>query len=127
MRNFFAKIIFLVHVVIVLVWWGLFFVPASHWPEKIIFHFYLTMIIVTHQIIWGFLILPWTGKYRIVCILTTLTQLLRGQSISDDRNYDHSFTRELLGKVRIKKLPHRFSAMMAFVILIIVSIQYFSQ
>ncbi|OGZ18717.1 MAG: hypothetical protein A2175_00310 [Candidatus Nealsonbacteria bacterium RBG_13_42_11] len=127
MRNILAKIIFLVHVAIVLTWWGLFFFPLSRWPEKIIFHFYLTMIIVTHQIIWGLLITPWMGKFRIVCILTTLTQLLRGQSLADDKNYDHSFTREILGKVGIKGLPHRFSAMMAFVILIIVSIQYFSQ
>jgi hypothetical protein len=112
---------------IVFVWWGLFFVSSSRWPEKITVHFYLTLFIVIQQIMWGFLILPWMGKYRIVCILTTITQLLRGQSLSDDKNYDHSFTKEILGKVGIKRLPHRFSAMLAFVILIIVSIQYFSQ
>jgi len=127
MRDIFAKIVFLIHVLIIVVWWGLFFVPVYYWPKKINFHFYLTLFIVIQQIMWGFLIIPWTKKYRMVCFFTTLTQLLRGQSISDDKNYDHSFTRELLGKFGIKRLPHRFSAYLALFILMIVSIQYFLQ
>ena len=125
MRKISSKIIFLIHCVIVFFWWGLFFVPTSFWPSIIIFHFYLTLVIVFNQFVWGLLIMPWTKKYRMVCFLTTVNQLLRGDSISDEKNYDHSFTQELFGKAGIK-VSHRFATFLTFTILIIVTFQYLS-
>ncbi len=125
MRRISSKIVFLIHCLIVLFWLGLFFVPVSLWPNKIIFHFYLTLVIVFNQFIWGLLIMPWTKKYRMVCFLTTINQLLRGDSIFDERNYDHSFTQELFGKAGIK-ITHRFATYLTFTVLIVVTFQYLS-
>ena len=124
MRNFFAKLFFLIHSVIVVFWCGLLFVPIDWWPNKITFHFYLTLFIVLHQLLWGFLIFPWTKKYRMVCPLTTITQLLRGEEISEEQNYNHSFAKEFFGNAGIN-IPHRFATTFTFVILIITAIQHY--
>jgi len=125
MRNLFSRVIFLFHATFVAFWCGLFLIPESLFPNKVAFHFYLTMVVVLHQFCWGFLIMPWTGKYRMVCILTTLTQLLRGQKVSDPNNYDHHFTQEAFLKIGIN-IPHKASALITFFILFLVTIRYFS-
>jgi len=125
MRKISSKIVFSIHCLIVFFWCGLFFVPISLWSDKIIFHFYLTLIIVFNQFIWGLLIMPWTKKYRMVCFLTTVNQLLRGDSIFDEKNYDHSFTQELFGRAGLK-ISHRFATLLTFTILIVVTFQYLS-
>jgi hypothetical protein len=124
MKDYLAKIIFLFHSVVVVFWIGLFFIPTSFWPNKITFHFYLTLVIVANQFLWGLLIMPWTKKYRMVCFLTTIHQLLRGKSISDEENYKHSFTKEFLGKAGIT-VSHRFATILTFTISTIVTVQYF--
>src|SRR3990167_11157571 len=115
MRKFFAETIFWLHFVIVAFWYGLFFLPSfrSPWGDKITFHFWFTVAVVGHQFVWGALIMPWTRKFRMVCILNTPMQLLRGQKISDSKNYDHSFFKELVGKNGIK-IPHSFSTALTF-------------
>ena len=123
-RLFLADILFWIHVAIVTVWIGLFLVPSSVWHDKVTFHFYLTIVIIVHQFIWGFLIMPWTKKFRMVCILTTPMQLLRGQKISDPKNYSHSFFKELFGKGGLQ-VPHATSTFITFSILFLVSLQYF--
>ncbi|MFA4999015.1 MAG: hypothetical protein WC514_03280 [Candidatus Paceibacterota bacterium] len=125
MRRISSKIVFLIHCLIVFFWFGLFFVPVSLWSDKIIFHFYLTLVIVFNQFIWGLFIMPWTKKYRMVCFLTTVNQLLRGDSISDEKKYDHSFSQELFGKAGIK-ITHRFATYLTFTVLIVVTFQYLS-
>ena len=124
MKNLLAKTILLFHVVIVAFWLSLLLVPENLFPGKISFQFYLSLLIVGHQFLWGFVILPWTEKYRMVCFLTTITQLIRGEKISDPKNYDHSFTREILKLVGID-IPHRVSVILSLSVLTIVSIQYF--
>lgn len=124
MRNFIAKIIFLFHIVIVSIWLGLFFIPEHWFPNKVSFQFNLSLLIVGHQFIWGFLIMPWSEKYRMVCFLTTVTQLLRGQKLSDPKNYDHSFTQEFFKEIGVN-IPHRASTLLAFTILVITAVQYF--
>jgi hypothetical protein len=104
-RLFLANVLFWLHFIIGSVWFGLFLVPSSVWSDKITFHFYLTIIIVAHQFLWGLIIMPYTRKFRMVCILTTPMQLLRGQKISDPKNYDHSWFKELFGKKGIQ-IPH---------------------
>lgn len=125
MRLFFADIIFVIHLLIGAAWWGLFLVPPSVWPEKIAFHFFLTLLIVGHQFVWGLLIMPWTHRFRTVCILTTPMQLLRGQKISDPKNYNHSWLKELAGKNGIR-ITHETTTIINFTILVLVSLQYFS-
>jgi len=124
MKDFLGKIIFWIHSAIVVFWLSLLVIPASWWPDKIILHFYLTLVIVFNQFIWGLIIMPWTKKYRMVCFLTTMHQLLRGKSISDERNYNHSFAREFFGKFHIQ-LSHRFVTCFTLAVFVIVSLQYF--
>lgn len=123
MKNHIANLIFGMHFFIVALWCGLLLVPTSWWPERISFHFYFSLLIVVHQFIWGFLITPWTGKYRMVCILTTINQFLKGQKISDPENYDYSFAQNFLERTGIT-ISHRRITIFTFIILTIVSIQY---
>ncbi|MDO8655425.1 MAG: hypothetical protein Q7R48_03365 [bacterium] len=126
MRKFFAETIFWLHFVIVAFWYGLFFVSSSLWPwgDKITFHFWFTVAIVGHQFVWGALLMPWTRKFRMVCILNTPMQLLRGKKISDSKNYDHSFQQEFLSRHNIS-IPHRLTTIATFGVLAAVSLQFF--
>ena len=124
-RSLFAKFTFWLHSTIVTFWYALFLVPLSFWADKIVFHFQFTLFIIFNQFFWGFLILPWTKKYRMVCFLTTITQLLRGEDISDKKNYDHSFSQEYFKKFGIN-ISHRMSTVITFTILFLVTIQYLS-
>ena len=124
MKLLLANVLFWIHFVIGSIWLGLFLVPNSLWPEKITLHFYLTVFIVAHQFLWGLILMPWTKKFRMVCILTTPMQILRGQKISDPKNYNHSFFKELVGKNGIK-IPHAVSTLITFSALAIVTFQYF--
>ena len=123
MRNFLINSIFYLHAGFILFWYGLFFIPLSWWPNKVFFHFVLTIAVIIQQFLWGFLIMPWTKKYRMVCFLTTVMQIIRGQKISDPKNYEYSFTREFFGKIGIT-VPHRGATFLTFIILAIVAIQY---
>jgi len=122
-KLFLANLLFGIHFIIVIIWLGLFLVPSSVWHDRIIFHFYLTVIIVTHQFLWGLAIMPWTRKFRMVCILTTPMQLLRGQKISDPKNYDHSFFQEFFGNQGLK-IPHEISTLITFSALALATFQY---
>jgi hypothetical protein len=124
MRKFLARVVLLFHVTLVSFWLSLFFLPESLFLDKISLQFYLSLLIVGHQFFWGFAIMPWTEKYRMVCFLTTITQLLRGEKISDSKNYDHSFTREVL-KVAGVNISHRVSTALSLTVLAIASIRFF--
>lgn len=123
MRNFLANLVFFLHIPVVLFWWGLFLVPVQWWPNRIPFHFYLTLGIIFHQIVWGIMIMPWTGKFRMVCILTTLMQVLRGKNIADPNNYSHSFLVEFFGKIGLK-FTHRMATLATWIVLFSIFLQY---
>lgn len=130
MRLFLADLLFWAHFIIGSIWLGLFLVPSSVWlaslrsgPDKITFHLYLTIAIVGHQFLWGLFLIPWTRKFRMVCILTTPMQLLRGQKISDPKNYNHSFFKEVVGKGGIK-IPHSISTLITFSALFLTIYQF---
>jgi len=122
-RLFLANLLFWLHFTAGSVWFGLFLVPSSVWSGKVTFHFYLTVAIVTHQFLWGLAIMPWTKKFRMVCVLTTPMQLLRGQKISDPKNYDHSWFKELFGKQGVQ-IPHAISTLATFSALALVTYQF---
>ena len=124
MKLFLAELLFWLHFFIGSVWLGLFLAPSSLFHDKITLHFYLTILIVGHQFLWGLTIMPWTKKFRMVCILTTPMQILRGQKISDPKNYDHSFLKEFFGKNGIK-VPHAISTLITFSTLTLIIYQYF--
>ena len=123
MREFFAETIFWLHFVIVGFWYFVVLIPIPGWEGRIVFQFYLTLGIVGHQFIWGLLLLPWSKRYGSVCILTTFMQLLRGEKLSDERNYRHSWTREFFQRVG-RGLPQRGATILTFVILGISVAQY---
>jgi hypothetical protein len=122
-RLFLANLLFWIHVATVVFWAGLFLVPTSLWHDRITFHFYLTIVIVGHQFLWGLMIMPWTHKFRMVCIITTFVQLLRNQKISDPKNYSHSFFKEMVGKRGIQA-PHWASTTLTFSILGLITLQF---
>ncbi len=124
MRLFLADLLFWIHFLVGSLWLGLFLVPSSLWQNKITFHFYLTIAVVGHQFLWGLLLMPWTKKFRMVCLLTTPMQVLRGEKISDPKNYDHSFFKELVGKNGIQ-IPHAISTLITFSALSLVIYQFF--
>ena len=123
-KKILTNIIFWLHFPIVIIYFGLFFIPKSLWKDNITFHFWYVMIIFLIQIIWGTVIYPKTKKIEIICPLTTLMQRLRGYEIENERNYNHSFTSELLEKLKIKLKYNIVSVIIMFSILIVV-IQYF--
>ena len=124
MRTLLGKTLFFFHAVFVAFWYGLFFVPESIFPNRVSFQFYLTLAVIFHQFVWGFLIMPWTGKYRMVCILTTINQIIRGQKVSDPKNYDHSFPQEVFRSFGVY-ISHRTTTFITLFTLIVVSIEYF--
>ncbi|MCH7605082.1 hypothetical protein IID24_03800 [Patescibacteria group bacterium] len=123
MRNFIADIIFWLHAVVLLFWWGLFFVPTGMWASKISFHFFFTVGIVGHQFLWGAMTMPWTKKYQMTCILTTIMQWVRGEKLSDERNYRHVWTKEFFRRAGWG-LPERGATIVTAIISTIVTIQY---
>ncbi len=100
--NFLISLIFYVHLILVLIWFGLFFVPASFWPKIIEFHFWYITIILISQLIWGIVLYPKIKQITFICPFTTLMQSLRGYPLTDKKNYNHSFIAELFSKLKIK-------------------------
>lgn len=125
-RLILADIVFWIHFSAITLWFGLFLIPTSVWPDRITFHFYYTLIIVGHQIIWGLIILPWAKQFRMVCFLTTFSQLLNKENISDPRNYDHRVPKKFSFNHNIK-ISHTFSTILTFICASIVVFQYLSQ
>ncbi|MBI3036973.1 hypothetical protein HYY73_04470 [Candidatus Woesearchaeota archaeon] len=119
-----AEALFWTHFVLVAVWFGLFLVPTDAWAGKVTFHFWFILIAVAVQFGWGFLMLPVTRKYRMICPLTTLMQLLRGYPVADARNNNHSCIKEFFRRIG-KPVPKRAVTISTFVSLGIVTLQYF--
>jgi hypothetical protein len=123
MRHILTDFVCLSHFSIGFFWFGLFFLPSSWWPDKTSFQFFFTVTIIGHQFVWGAFIKFRTGKFRPVCFLTTLTQRLRGLVLSDPKNYEHSFTREVFNKIGVP-LPRVAVPALASIILAVATIQY---
>jgi len=124
MRDFFTTTIFWLHFFVVAFWIGLLFVPEFLLPGKTAFHFYFTVGLVGHQFLWGAAIYPWTKKYRMVCILTTFMQLLRGHPLSTVDNYGHSWTKEFIKRLGWG-IPERGATVLTLAIFVISTFQFF--
>ena len=122
MKRHLGDIVYWIHAITVAFWIGLFFINPILWPNKIQLHFYLTLGIVSHQFLWGAALMRWTRKYRMVCILTTITQVLKGEKLSE--NYTQSFIKEFLRRIGVPVHP-RMATVFTFAALTLISIQYF--
>lgn len=96
-----GEIIFWVHAVIVAGWLGLFFVPQGLWEGKASFHFFLTLLILGHQVVWGAILWLWSKKFDFVCILTSMAQWVRGEEIAAEASYREKWTKEFFGRFGI--------------------------
>jgi hypothetical protein len=61
---------FWMHVVIFIVWFGLFLIPLPIWPGRVGFHFWYITFGGAGELLTGLLLMPVMLKYRIVCPLT---------------------------------------------------------
>lgn len=115
-----TKIIFWLHLPIVLVLFGLFFVPKAIWPGKVVFHFWYFVGIILVQFVWSVGVFR---KFDIICPLTTLLQWLRGYPLKSKKNYGHSFIAELLERLKIR-VSYRWVNGLLLVSLVVVVVQY---
>ncbi len=123
-KHYFAsEFLFWLHLPIIIIWFGLFLISKTIWPERIIFHFWYIMIIMIIQLVWGFILYPKIKKITFICPLTTWSQYLRGYSIKDRQNYAHSFIKELLEKLNIK-ISFKLINILLVITFVMVAIQY---
>jgi len=103
MRRILGEVLFWLHLPIVLIWLGLFFIPESLVPGKTVFHFWFILVVFASQVLWGLVMMPIRGRFGGgACPLTTLNQLVRGYAITDKRNYSHTFLEEFMARLHIK-------------------------
>ena len=121
LRKFFIEIIFWLHLPLVIVWFGLFFIPKSIWLGKVAFHFWYIFSIMLIQFIWSLVVFR---KFDLICPLTTWMQYLRGFSLQDKNNYGHGYIAELLLRLRVK-VSFKFVSVLLIFTLIVVAVQYF--
>ena len=115
-----AKIVFGLHLPIVIILFGMFVIPKSLWAGKVIFHFWYFVSIIFFQFLWSLFIYR---KFDIICPLTTLMQWLRGYPLKNKNNHGHSFIAEILEKMRIQ-VSYVWVNVILIVSLIIVVVQY---
>lgn len=114
------RIFWWLHFFIVLIALGLFFVPQSLWPKKIMFHFYYLWGIILIQIISGLIYYPREKKFYFACPLTEL-----------EKKYDKNTKYYKIGESCIGHfcheklgLPYRLGTISTITALIIVTIQF---
>jgi hypothetical protein len=121
--RFLIEIIYWMHLVIILLWFGLFFIPSCFWPNKVIFHFWFMVIITGVQFLWGLFMIPYTKKVDIICPLTTVMQRLRGFPVKSAENLGHSYILEILKRLKIG-VSYRVVNIILLLTIIVVTIQY---
>lgn len=115
--------LFYVHLLVVAVLFGSFFIPQSIWIARPFFHFWYFVMILLVEVIWGFILYLKTKKFDIVCPLTTWMQYLRGFAVTDRRNYDHSYIAELLSRFGVK-VPYKYVSYLILVAGVFVVFNY---
>ena len=100
-KKFLSEITFWLHLPIVIILFGTFFLPKFVWAGKVTFHFWYVLSILAIEFLWGLVYLPITRKIDIICPLTTLTEYFRGVPFKSKKNYGHSFIAELLERMRL--------------------------
>mgnify|MGYP003964191825 FL=1 len=99
MKKSLEKIVFWLHFLLIVIWFGLFFIPSSLWQGRVLFHFWYVFSIMFIQLIWALIL---RRKIDIICPLTTWLQSLRGYSVKSKKNYGHSYIAELLERLGVR-------------------------
>ena len=121
--TFGVRLLWALHLMIVVTLLGLFFVPKSLVPQINSIHLSYTLWVALSQAFWGVLMIKIKKRFTIVCPLTTMMQYLRGYSPTDARNYEHSFIVEFLDRYN-SSLTHKTINIMMYVILGLVVARY---
>ena len=115
LRLLLANFLFYLHIFITLSFPLFFFIPSKVWPQRIGIHFWWMVFVFSMFYIWGAI---YTFKFRnkvyAVCILTTLTQVLRGNSFWHLDNYDHSFVEEATSRFLSFKFKGKYVPLALF-------------
>lgn len=121
-----VDIIYGLHVLIFLFFPLGFLIPSSWWPQRIEVHFWYSVTLFILFYLWGSI---WTIRYRdklhAICILDTLMQRVRGYSMWDKKNYEHSFVEEMFGRMGIHWLPNRSIPLLLLACILASGILYF--
>ena len=118
-----VRVLFFVHLPIVLVFFGSFLVPLSVWPPRAVFHFWYFVVVIGAEVVWGLLIYPKTHTVDIVCPVTTLMQYKRGYRISNPKNYGHSYIAELFSYLGIP-VSYKYVNYLILIVGVFVTINY---
>jgi hypothetical protein len=121
--TFGIKLLWILHLMIVVVLVLLFFVPKSLVPHINLIHLLYTLWVALSQIFWGIIMVRVTKRFSIVCPLTTMMQYLRGYKPTDIRNYDHSFIVEVMEHYNVK-LQHQTINILMYVVLGLVIVRF---
>ena len=122
-RRILIELIYWLHLIIIIIWFGLFFIPPCLWIGKIPFHFWFITIIAGIQFLWGAFMMPYTKKIDIICPLTSIMQVLRGFPLKSTENLGHSFIVEIMSRFNVK-ISYKTVNLIFLLTIIIVSIQY---
>ncbi|MGB3988729.1 MAG: hypothetical protein WBK67_03520 [Minisyncoccales bacterium] len=122
-RTLLSELFFWIHFIMVAGWATLFLVPSRAWDEKVKFHFMITLIVVIHQVLWGFILSLYTKRFDLVCILTTLTHMARGEKFTTDLNYVYKWSTEFCSRIGLELSP-RLAGTIVLSGLMIVSVQF---
>lgn len=123
LKNALIETIFWIHLIILIIWFGLFLFPSSVWPNKIPFHFWFIAVITIIQFLWGLTFFKYTKKIDIICPLTSWMQYLRGFPLKSKENLKHSFIAEILKRLKIN-VSYKFVSYLLLVTFFVVSLQY---
>lgn len=121
--RFWIRLLFWVHVPFPLIWFSLFLIPSSIWPERSLVHLGYALFIICVQFLWGVL-----AHHRLVliCPMTAWMQKLRGFEYTDPRNYAHGCIEEGLREMKIPLQGKTLSAVLvlSFVVIVVNYLRY---
>ena len=72
---------------------------------------------------WGFILSFYTKRFDLVCILTTLTHMARGEKFTTDLNYVYKWSTEFCSRIGLELSP-RLAGTIVLSGLMIVSVQF---
>lgn len=93
----------ILHLLIVLIWVGLFFVPTALWEGRVVFHYWFIIGGTLLQIITGIFYVRYTKGLVPICPLSVVTQRLKGYGWTDERTYTYVFVKKVLKRLHLAK------------------------
>ncbi len=119
-KEFWIKVLYIIHIPITVFWFGLFLIPTYFWADRMLFQFWYAIGLVSIQYLWGILVFR---KFSSICPVTTMMQLLRGYDLNDERNYKHGFIAEFIQDLNLPLKPKHTDYLLKTTFVVIV-LQY---